>query len=294
MLNPVSRGADQRVVGRRLRVGVFGVPVSIDIGVGFVAGLLVVSFGWLGVVATVAYLGSILLHELCHVAALERTGRRSSIRLHAFGGSASIRRPGLMTDRQHIVVALAGPVGQVVLVGVPIVVASTLVGVGDHQLVVLAVALNVWIAALNLMPLTPLDGGRVLEHGLRWSSSPHAERIGDVISLVAVALVVSGALAIGRIVIALYVVWLGVRHLLVVRAHRRMMRQLGAGGTVSVPAALWPSVPRSMTFREVLESVSEPPPAHPMRGVVSVAAGLLLMIVVISVAASSGVDLPVG
>jgi Zn-dependent protease/predicted transcriptional regulator len=124
---------------------------------------------WLtGAVVAAAFLLSVLAHELGHGLAARRRGIDvGPITLYFFGGSASfeleVERP-----RDEVVVALAGP-------GVSLVIGTTLAilgvaasGTGTPLLDVVAgialvvSVLNLALAAANLMPAYPLDGGRVV------------------------------------------------------------------------------------------------------------------------------------
>jgi len=111
--------------------------------------------------------GCVLLHELGHAMAARRYGIRTrDIILLPFGGVARLER---MPERpqEEIVVAIAGPMVNVVLAGV------LFFFVRDHILVngelnmqggILEVLffVNVVMLLFNLIPAFPMDGGRVL------------------------------------------------------------------------------------------------------------------------------------
>ncbi len=126
---------------------------------------------WLAAGAvSLVFFASILLHELGHSLTAQRFGIRvRSITLFLFGGVAELaseaRRP-----REEIVVALAGPLVSVLL-GVIFLNLSALLG---EQGGLLARGLewlgriNLLLAAFNVVPGFPLDGGRVLR-GVLWA-----------------------------------------------------------------------------------------------------------------------------
>lgn len=101
-------------------------------------------------------LASILLHELSHVLVARRLGvEANSIRLGLLGGTAKIDVP---RDRRELPIALAGPAMSLALF-IVLFVANTLVPA--HALKQASIV-NLIIAAFNLIPAFPLDGGRAL------------------------------------------------------------------------------------------------------------------------------------
>ena len=133
--------------------------------------------------------GCVLLHELGHAMAARRYGIRTrDIILLPFGGVARLER---MPERpqEEIVVAIAGPMVNVVLAGV------LFFFVRDHILVngelnmqggILEVLffVNVVMLLFNLIPAFPMDGGRVLRAllALRLSYA-QATRIASIVGL---------------------------------------------------------------------------------------------------------------
>jgi Zn-dependent protease/predicted transcriptional regulator len=155
-----------------LRIGkVFGIPIYLHASWFIVFALLTFSlttqFGaefpgrsraWqlgAGVVTALLFFGSVIFHELGHslVAKAYRIPV-ASITLFVFGGVARIRRDP-PTARQEFYVAVAGPVASFALAG-----AFHLAG-GGPVFTWLA-RTNFMLAAFNLIPGFPLDGGRIL------------------------------------------------------------------------------------------------------------------------------------
>lgn len=109
---------------------------------------------WLG------YLLIVGLHEMGHAFLMRRVGLHArSIEIHALGGQARYGG-GSVSQWQRSVVAWGGVLAQAVLLVAALVVAA-FVPITSPFVAQLLSALtwtNVWIMALNLMPLPPLDG----------------------------------------------------------------------------------------------------------------------------------------
>jgi len=121
----------------------------------------------MGIVAAVLFLASILLHELGHSLVARREGIEvESITLWLFGGVSQFKgryeSPG-----DEFRVAFAGP-----LVSIGLGVVSVLIALAHPPSAVDGVAawlgyINLILAFFNLLPASPLDGGRVL-HSVLW------------------------------------------------------------------------------------------------------------------------------
>jgi stage IV sporulation protein FB len=133
----------------------------------------------------IAIFTCVVLHEFGHIL----TGRRYGIvapevTLLPIGGVASVNR---MPDKpyQELLIALAGPAVNVVIA------AALLLGLGAVDLGAAAhvddpsvglverlAVVNVFLAAFNMIPAFPMDGGRVLRAGLAmWIGQEKATRI---------------------------------------------------------------------------------------------------------------------
>lgn len=125
---------------------------------------------WEGVLFILAVFACVVLHEFGHVAAARRYGIATpDITLLPIGGVAQLER---MPDqpRQELVVAIAGPLVNVVIAAVIIVALGF--GVGAEQLMQIEdprvdffarlAGVNIFLVLFNLIPAFPMDGGRVL------------------------------------------------------------------------------------------------------------------------------------
>ncbi|PSQ44731.1 metalloprotease [Halobacteriales archaeon SW_7_68_16] len=117
-----------------------------------------------GTVATLGLFVGIVLHELGHSLVAMRYGYGiDSITLWIFGGIASLRE--MPEDwREEFAIAIAGPIVSVVLGGLfyaVLVVLPTSLDAARFVVGYLAL-LNVGLAAFNMLPGFPMDGGRVL------------------------------------------------------------------------------------------------------------------------------------
>jgi Zn-dependent protease len=176
-----------RVAGIRVAVDHSWVLIFLLITLSLGMQLRVALEGWnvlvtwsAAVVASLLFFASILLHELGHSVVAQRLGVRvKSITLFVFGGLAQLeseaRRP-----RDEFLIALTGPLVSVTLGVAFRLSASVLSGLGGAGEVAAEVAswlgrINLILAAFNLVPGFPLDGGRALR-GIVWAVTGSFER----------------------------------------------------------------------------------------------------------------------
>jgi len=107
---------------------------------------------------------SILVHELGHALTARKFGAYSEITLQAFGGYAAYS--GVHLSRpQSFAVTAAGPLVQI-LFGVVIYLVTPLlptINPQGHYFLGTLIWISIAWAVLNLLPVVPLDGGRLLE-----------------------------------------------------------------------------------------------------------------------------------
>jgi Zn-dependent protease/CBS domain-containing protein len=124
-----------------------------------------------GVVTSLLFFASILLHELGHsVVALRHGIPIRSITLFIFGGVARLARDP-QDGRTELKIAAAGPAVSLLL-GVAFYTVGRLDAIGPAGRAVAGylALINVLVAAFNLVPAFPLDGGRLLR-GVLWRAA---------------------------------------------------------------------------------------------------------------------------
>jgi Zn-dependent protease/CBS domain-containing protein len=121
-----------------------------------------------GALTAILFFGSVLLHELGHAYAAQRSGIRvRAITLFMFGGVAQLEQDS-RTPGEEFRIAAAGPLVSFALAALFAIV-STLGGVS--LLGVMAgwlAGVNLSLALFNLIPGYPLDGGRLLKAFVWW------------------------------------------------------------------------------------------------------------------------------
>jgi Zn-dependent protease/CBS domain-containing protein len=128
--------------------------------------LPVASYWARGLVASLLFFVSILLHELGHsLVALRHGIAIESITLFIFGGVARLAADA-PDGRTELKIAAAGPAVSFVLAVLFFAMSPFLSGATEAVTIYLG-AINVFVALFNLVPAFPLDGGRLLR-GLLW------------------------------------------------------------------------------------------------------------------------------
>lgn len=217
-----------------------GVPVRIDIS--FLIMAVVLGFGsarspallavWVAVVFV-----SILWHEMGHALAFRSFGYRPRIELYAMGGLTSAPTADRIPPGRDIAISLAGP-GAGLLLGAAVL-ALARSGTVDlsHPVMETAATDLLWVnigwGVLNLVPMLPLDGGRVLAALLNASTRGRGDAPALLVSLVVGAGIVVAALANGLTWVALLTVWLGANNVFALQRRRQATRDETLGGRVA-------------------------------------------------------------
>jgi Zn-dependent protease len=211
---------------RATRFSIGGFHVGFDWSVVIVLGLVawslasqVLPFGfpghstqayWISALAAAGlFLGSLVLHELSHAVAARRVAgvEVEDITFWLFGGVARIRGE-LPTPRLQLLVAGIGPLASLALGAVFWGLGLLLGELGAGSLVTGTVlwlaVMNGTLAVFNLIPGSPLDGGRVL-HAVLWRlrgdrtrAALTAARVGQGVGAILVGLGVLGFVLAGN------------------------------------------------------------------------------------------------
>ncbi|MFQ5817686.1 MAG: site-2 protease family protein [Terriglobia bacterium] len=135
----------------------------------------------MGLVSALLLFASVLVHELSHAVVARRYGLPvPRITLFIFGGVAQLGHEPL-TPRAELFIAGIGPITSIVLGTLFLTLREAINGTNSivsHTLFYLGVV-NLVLAAFNLLPGFPLDGGRVLRAWLwqRWANLHRATRV---------------------------------------------------------------------------------------------------------------------
>ncbi|MFC7440841.1 site-2 protease family protein [Laceyella putida] len=104
----------------------------------------------------------VLVHELGHLAAAQAVGWRiRSLELLPFGGVLHVDEWGTVPARDEVVVALAGPFQHLFMILFSLLFYR--IGYWSEHWTVYFIQANCMIACFNLLPIYPLDGGKVLQ-----------------------------------------------------------------------------------------------------------------------------------
>ncbi len=148
----------------------------------------------MGILGAVGLFACVLAHELGHSLVANRFGlRMRGITLFLFGGVSEMPDEA-PTPKAEVAMALAGPL---VSIGLGVLLyfgAMSVQAVAVRGVLLWLAGINILLAAFNLLPGLPLDGGRVLRAGLwAWKkdllwATRIASRTGGVVGLLLIGL----------------------------------------------------------------------------------------------------------
>ncbi|WP_411826167.1 M50 family metallopeptidase [Luteolibacter sp. AS25] len=155
-----------------INFSIFNIPVRIEpifwLTMAFVSGRLFADskeqiFGLL--LFILAGFISILIHELGHALTAKSFGKRVHIVLQAFGGYAEYDNNKPLRPRQTFAITAAGPAIQIVLGFTAMVCLRSIPNLSPYAVDFLRSLYFISIiwAILNLLPILPLDGGRLVQ-----------------------------------------------------------------------------------------------------------------------------------
>lgn len=114
--------------------------------------------------------GVVFIHELGHtIAALQCGWRVREIRLLPFGGVAVVDQQGIVPAWQEIVVTLAGPLQNALMIIITVLFRT--IGWWDEAWTAYFIQANMMVGLFNMLPVMPLDGGKLMQAALSLSIS---------------------------------------------------------------------------------------------------------------------------
>lgn len=104
----------------------------------------------------------VLVHELGHLFMAHEVGWKvKAVRLLPFGGVVEVEEAGGTSAKDELLVAIAGPLQNVWMM----LLAKGLAELGwwSYEWSTYFIEANLWIALFNLLPVLPLDGGKIVQ-----------------------------------------------------------------------------------------------------------------------------------
>lgn len=135
--------------------------------------------------AGVAFVG-LLVHELGHAFAVLRFGRRPEITLEAFGGNVRYDGRGI-SAKQRFLITTAGPLfgGALAVLAWSCLKIGFFSGMGEYALYATMWVNGFW-TLLNLLPVEPLDGGKIARYLLEKKFAERGTKASVILGLIAV------------------------------------------------------------------------------------------------------------
>lgn len=160
----------------------------------------------LPVPTVIAVFISILIHELSHAYVADRLGWMvSGIKIDLFTGSAAIDTN--IHEKDSIPVVAAGPLSNLALA-----IVSIFIGVFfPYNFLVTMVVVNILLFLFNILPIYPMDGGRILRDTLylKLKNRRKSVRISAVVSLITTALVLFYAISTFSVILIIFCLLFG-------------------------------------------------------------------------------------
>ncbi|MBQ7120546.1 MAG: hypothetical protein IJO09_10055 [Oscillospiraceae bacterium] len=160
---------------------------------------------------------AVIIHELSHIIATRACGGSiSSVDVRIFGIRVDVPELKLMSYKREIIIAAAGPLAGILTAGIAAVTARYY----DIPNIDYFIGINIVISAINLIPVYPLDGGRiVLSLALSLFSLNFASALCKCITFIAIfgllllctVFALSGILNPSLVIFSLYIAMCGIR-----------------------------------------------------------------------------------
>lgn len=163
-------------------------------------------FLFLPVTWVIALFISILVHELAHAYVADRLGWSvSGIRIDLFSGSAAVDTN--IHEKDSIPVVAAGPLSNLLLAAL-----SLFIGVlFPIDFFVNMIIVNILLFLFNILPIYPMDGGRLLRDSLylKLRDRRKSVRISAIVSLITTSLVLVYAISTFSILLIIFCLLFG-------------------------------------------------------------------------------------
>jgi len=135
------------------------VPLKFHWSVLLLPALLIFYNGAFGIVLFAMLFSSLLFHEYAHVWMAQRQKLYVPyVITHGFGAAAMISMTDFTDYKKNLKIAIAGPIGSFILLGI----GSVLYSIFHFTWIIYFVYINFLLGTFNLLPLFPSDGGRIL------------------------------------------------------------------------------------------------------------------------------------
>jgi Zn-dependent protease len=189
-----------RLFGIQVNVDLFFLVLAVLIGGRGIRGSLVMLVSWVAIV-----FASVLLHEMGHALSARLFGQQPFIALHGLGGVTVWRQAGELSAGRRLLISLAGPsVGIVVGTAALVVQALLPNGTVADRVASFVVFANLGWGILNLVPMLPLDGGKIMESLFDLLAPGRGARAARYASIVTALLLAPLSWAVGMYMMVLY------------------------------------------------------------------------------------------
>jgi Zn-dependent protease len=171
----------------------FGIPVHVSVVFLLIALVLGQQSGATTPVLMAAWIVTmflgILLHELGHALTAKALGQEPAIAIHGFGGTTTWQPRGEVGPGKRAVITVAGPLVGLVI-GFPAWLLAVVLPEGTMaaQVAWFVCWVNLVWAIFNLVPMLPLDGGRIMASVLELLFGRGSFRAAYIVSIVVAAL----------------------------------------------------------------------------------------------------------
>jgi Zn-dependent protease len=178
-------------MAKRSHFRIAGIPVRVEVYFFVIIGILAYEFNletpklsYILAFVGIAFV-SVVVHELGHALAFRAFGIDPHITLVGMGGLTT--GSGRLSNRQHIIVSLAGPLSVLVVFGLPAIWLynqGTVTSVDGQRYLLEVLWIVVGWSVLNLLPMLPLDGGNVALRLIDGATQGRGRRPAEILSIV--------------------------------------------------------------------------------------------------------------